>query len=292
MLEVSVSLDRAPVDVGSRGAPYPAHVVWLTAILGLIAAVSASLTFFVPDILTGPAVTNANGRGTSLMMLVLGVPMLLVSALLAARGSWRSHLVWLGTVVYLTYNGFMLLFGTPFNRLFLMYVGTFSLALFTLGSLVIATRPGETSNRLTRLPNRGLAVYAWVVVALNVLVWMRAIVPALLDQDPGSVLEGTGVATNPVWIQDLAFWLPMAALAAWWLWRRRPWGYVLVGAWLVYGFLESIGVAVDQSMGHSADPTSPHASTEGMVLFIVLAVIGLIPLYFYFRPESRPARDG
>jgi hypothetical protein len=286
---MSVSLDQAVARQRTRDltAP-PGHVLRLTWCLAVAAATASALTAFLPDVLTGPAVTNANARGTALVMLILGVPALLISMTMARGGSWRAHLVWIGTVAYLAYNGLMLLFATPFNRLFLVYVVTYSLALFTLGFLVLGTRPSEIVVRLTRLPRRGMAVYAWTIVFLNVLVWLRAIVPALLDDDPGSVLAGTGVSTNPVWIQDLVFWLPMAAVAAWWLWRRQPWGYVLIGAWLVYGLMESIGVAVDQLIGHAADPASPQASVAGAVLFTILAVIGLIPLYYYFRPGVTP----
>jgi hypothetical protein len=34
------------------------------------------------------------------------------------------------------------------------------------------------------------------------------------------VLDGTGLTTMPTYVQDLAFWLPLMGLAAWWLWRR------------------------------------------------------------------------
>jgi hypothetical protein len=40
-----------------------------------------------------------------------------------------------------------------------------------------------------------------------------------------------------------------------WLWRRRPWGYlVVIGAALVMLVLESTGIAADQWYGHAADP--------------------------------------
>ena len=38
----------------------------------------------------------------------------------------------MGTVAYLLYNAFMLLFATPFNALFLVYVALLSLALWSL----------------------------------------------------------------------------------------------------------------------------------------------------------------
>ncbi len=274
---------RLEASLRSR-APYA-----ISTALAVAAALAAGLTFFVPDVLTGPAVTTGNARGTALVMMVLAVPVLVASMVMAARGSWRGHVTWLGIVAYLTYNGFLLIFGTPLNSLFLLYVATLSFGIFGLGTLVAAMEPHSISRRLDGLPARGLSIYVWTIVGLNVLVWLRGIIPTIGAADPTSVLAGTGLTTNPTWAQDLAFWLPMAATAGWWLWRRRTWGYVLVGAWLVYGLMESIGVSVDQVFGHNADPSTPHATIGGAVLFGVLALINLIPLYVYFR--RRPKRQ-
>ena len=90
-------------------------------------------------------------------------------------------------------------------------------------------------------------------------------------------LRGTGLTVNVVYVQDLALWLPLLAVAAAWLWRRRPWGYLLAGAGLVMWVLESTSIAVDQWYGHAAAPASPVASGALVPAFAALAVIGLIP---------------
>lgn len=262
----------------------------LSSVLAVVAALSAALTFFLSDILTGPAVTTGNARGTALVMMVAGVPLLVLAMLGATRGSWRFHVVWLGIVSYLIYNSFLLLFGTPLNSLFLLYVATFSLGLFSLGTLVHATEPRAISDELVEVPRRGLAIYVWTIVGLNALVWLRGIVPTVGAAEPTAALEGLGLTTNPSWMQDLAFWLPMAAIAAAWLWLRKPWGYVLVGAWLVYTLAESVGVAVDQLFGYAADPTTEHATPAGAAIFAILACVSLIPMYFYFRPPRSRSR--
>lgn len=257
--------------------------LWLSSGLAVFAAASAAFTFFFPDLLSGPDVTTGNARGTALVMMAAGIPLLVFSLLGAIRGSWRLHVVWLGVVGYLTYNGFLLLFATPLNSLFLLYVATFSLGLFSLGTLVHATDPRAISYHLADIPRRALAIYAWVIVGLNATVWLRGIIPTIGASEPTAALDGLGLTTNPSWVQDLAFWLPMAAVAAAWLWLRKPWGYVLVGAWLVYGLIESVGVAVDQLFGYAADPTTEYATPAGAVIFGALALVNLIPMYFYFR---------
>jgi hypothetical protein len=55
-----------------------------------------------------------------------------------------------------------------------------------------------------------------------------------------------------------------------WLWRRRPWGYLLVGAGLAMWVLESTTIAVDQWYGHAAAPASPVAAAALVPEFAAL----------------------
>ncbi len=255
----------------------------LSATLALIAALAAALSFFVPTLLTGTDVTNGNTRGTALVMLVVGIPTLLISMAMTRRGSWQAHLVWLGVLSYMGYNGVLFVFAAPFNALFLLYVATLSLTVFSLGYLLAGTDPDECTPDLRRPTVKGLAIYTWTIVSLNALIWLKGIVPNLGAANPGAFLAETGMTTNPVYVQDLVFWLPMAALAAYWLWQEKPWGVALIGSWLVYGVIESLGVASDQWFGYHADQTSEFASAGGMGIFIGLALIGTVPLYLFFR---------
>jgi len=260
-----------------------AHVYVLSLALAVIAAAASALTFFVPGILLGPAVTNGNARGTALVILVLAIPVLLLAIWFERRGSWRAVFVWLGAWFYLVYNAFLFLFLTPFNSLFLLYITFQSLALFSTLALVRAVDPGWTINSMRRLPVKGLAIFVWTIVVLNAMAWLQEVVPAIVAENPASFLEGLGVATNAVYVQDLAFWLPLMTVAAWWMWQRRPLGILVTGSWLAFGAMESVGIAVDQWFGHRADPLSPHASDSLIPMMVALAIVNLIGVYFYLR---------
>jgi len=255
----------------------------LSLALAVIAAAASALTFFVPGILLGPAVTNGNARGTALVILVLAIPVLLLAIWFERRGSWRAVFVWLGALFYLVYNAFLFLFLTPFNSLFLLYITFQSLALFSTLALVRAVDPGWTINSMRRLPVKGLAIFVWTIVVLNAMAWLQEVVPAIVAENPASFLEGLGVATNAVYVQDLAFWLPLMTVAAWWMWQRRPLGILVTGSWLAFGAMESVGIAVDQWFGHRADPLSPHASDSLIPMMVALAIVNLIGVYFYLR---------
>jgi uncharacterized protein (TIGR03382 family) len=279
LVEVVVAARHRPEVFSRAGTAY-----WLSWALALVVVAAAAVTFFVPDVLSGPAVMNGSARGTALVMLLLGVPTLAIATVTAARGSIRALVVWLGVLGYLLYNGVMFVFATPFNQLFPVYAAMLSLSLWTLIAVLTTVDTGEFARRIAgTLPARAIAGYIGVIVALNALVWLAAILPALFDERPAAVLDGTGLTTHPVWVQDLTFWLPMMALAAAWLWRRRPWGLLLAGGGLVMWLLESIGVAVDQWFGHRADLASTVASGAMVWVFAVLALVTAVPLVYYFR---------
>ena len=273
----------------ARILPHP--LGWLVAVATLVNFAAGGLTFIIPDILNGPAVMNGSARGTGLVMAVVATPVLLAATWYAVHGQWRGLVVMLGALAYLLYNDVLLLFATPFNRLFLVYVAAFSLAIFATLAVLVTVDPRAVSERLPRVPARGIAIYAWVVVVLNALAWLGPVVPGLVAAYPPAFLQGTGMTTNPIYVQDLSFWLPGAAILGWMLWRRLPFGILLGGAWLVYGLIEAVGVATDQWFGSTADPTSTVATMGGVVLFVVIGLIGIVPLVFYFRgadPREAP----
>ena len=275
---------QAALEAGRPVLRGGAAVYWLSGLLAATAVVTCLLTFLVPGVLHGTAVMNGSGRGTALVMLLLGVPVLATSMWLARAGSARAVLSWLGAAAFVLYNSVMLLFATPFNRLFLLDVAMLALAAWSVGVLLWRTDVAALGRRFTsRAPARAVAVYVWVIVTLNTLAWLGRIVPALTSAGQAAFLRGTGLTTSPGYIQDLALWLPLIAVAAAWLWRRRAWGFLIIGATLVMWVLEGAAIAVDQWYGHAADPASAVASAAFTPVFGAVALAGLIPVYYLFR---------
>jgi hypothetical protein len=259
----------------------PPSVARLAYLVAIGNGAAAALTLLVPDVLNGPAFPNGNARGTAFVMLLLATP-LLAASIRVARGSGpRAVLLILGALAYFAYNDVMLLFATPFNRLFLVYTTAFAVTIFASIAALRGLDYRRVAAALPPIPARAIATYVWLIVGFNTLAWLGGIVPAITGPQPAPFLADLGVATNPIYVQDLSFWLPGAAIAAWLLWNRRPTGIVLVGAWLVWGVIESIGVATDQWFGMQADGSVD--ATPAIVLFAILAVVGLVPAFAYFR---------
>ena len=189
----------------------------------MAAAAGSLLTFTVPAVLRGTAVMDGSARGTALVVLLAGVPVLACSTLLAARGSAAAVVTWLGSAGFFLYNSLMFVFATPANRLFPLYLAMLALSAWSAGALLRQIDVAAFGALFSaRTPVRGISVYMWTVVALNAATWLARIVPAVVHGGLPGYLRGTGLTVSVVYVQDLALWLPLLAVAAAWLWQRRP----------------------------------------------------------------------
>jgi hypothetical protein len=259
--------------------------------LGVAAAAASALTLAFPSVLTGVPGANGNMLGTALVVLVVGVPALMFAAVAAAHGSSRAVIVWLGTLGYLLYQSVMFCFATPLNHLFLLYVAYLGLSVWSIVSLLRSVDLSAFADQLSsKAPVRTIAGYGLIVVALNATAWLAGILPAVFSANPRAFLAETGLLTNPVYVQDLAIWLPLLAAAAVAALRRRVWGELITAAMLVLFVLESISIAVDQWFGSHADPTSSASSLVMVPVFIAVAAATAVPLVLFLR-HLRPLAD-
>jgi hypothetical protein len=263
---------------------------WLSAGLALAALSAGVTTFVAKDSIAGPAVSVGTARGTALVVVAVAVPLLLAAIWASSRGSLRAIVIWLGAAGYLLYNAVMFLFATPYNRFFLAYVAMLALALWSIGAVLVQTDVADLARHVTgHLPVRGIVIYAWTVSVLNALVWLRTIIPTMTADDPGSFLLGSGFITHPVYVQDLAVWIPLMIVSAAWLWRGLPWGFLLTASILTLWVVEAFGIATDQWFGSQADPSTEFASAAMSPAFLAWAAIGLVPLWLALRPLQREA---
>lgn len=254
----------------------------LTLGFAAVAAVACAITVFNPGIFREPDPTTVgSARGTALVLLVLGLPVLLGAIAKAVAGSRRAEMIWLGTLIYALYNAAVFAIGMAFTRLFPAYLAMFALGLWALVMLAIRIDRAELVEHVDPALRVGrFAVYLLVVAGFTIALWTSQLIPALADNTVPDGLEKTSMPTNLFHVMDFSAMIPLMILAALWLRRRQAWGYLLAGAFLVYGLLEAIGVAVDQWFAHIEDPSSP---LGGIAIFAALAVIGALVAVAYFR---------
>jgi hypothetical protein len=265
----------------------------LSSVLVVASALACVTALAMPDLIHGPAVMVGSMRGTALVMLVLGIPLLLVAMAYAGAGTLLGAVGWIAGLVFLTYQAWMFLFAVPFNGFFLVYVTALAAGFWAIVAMLrgldvagVADPPAAT------MPVRLLA--GWMIgssVAFYGL-WLAKAVPALFASESPAFLEGTGMVTATNYVLDMAFFLPFTIIAAVALWRRTTWGVVVSGAMLVVLVLESVAIAVDQWAGSAADPASTVASAALLPLFLVVAMIGVVMVSLWYRGLERGTARG
>jgi len=273
---------RTRTPAAPAGTPRTATI--LSAVLVAASALACVTALAMPDLVHGPAVMVGSMRGTALVMLVLGIPILIVAMAAAAEGELLGLVGWIAGLVFLTYQAWMFLFAVPFNGLFLVYVVMLGSGFWALVALLAGLDPERIAAPAgSRMPARLLA--GWMVASCVAFygLWLRNVVPALFESQDPAFLRGTGMVTATNYVLDMAFFLPFTIVAAVALWRRTPWGVVAGGAMLVVLVLESVAIAVDQWVGAMADPSSTVVSAAVTPMFAALAAIGAVMVGLWYR---------
>lgn len=188
------------------------------------------------DTVSGKAQEQAN----DVVTLLVGLPLLAISAGLARRGSLRARLLLTGTLGFFLYTYTSMAFLTAYNELFLVYVVLMSLSLLAfilaMMSFDLDTLPLHFSERMPRGFIAGVLFFAGIFL---LLAWVGGrILPTFTGATPA--LENA--TTMVIQAMDLGLIVPLTFLGGWLLLKRSAWGYLLASV-AVLKFL-TMGLAV------------------------------------------------
>lgn len=151
-------------------------------------------------------------QGTDLATLFLAVPVLAVGLWSASRGSAAGRLSVVAGLLYLVYNYAIFAFSVAMNPLTAVHIAILGLALW---SLLLAGRSAVVgAEAVTERLNRRAA--GWLLIgvgALFGLLWLGQIAATSMSGILPPDLVKAGIASNPVYALDLAFFLPLCAVA-------------------------------------------------------------------------------
>ncbi|QIN78457.1 hypothetical protein GBA65_07885 [Rubrobacter marinus] len=273
---------RSAGDMEDRGTARTRTWLWLTAPIAVLLAIAAGSELFVDGIFRGDELNFvAQAVGQDVVTLAVALPVLVVAAILSARGSDRARLVWLGSLAYVLYTYAIYAFHVRFNPLFLVYVALFGLSLYALiGSLATTDFEAVKARFASRRAARAASVFLATMTVLFYPAWLGEVVPALVSGSvPQSVIDA-GTPTGAAHVLDMAWMLPAMALTAYWLWRGRAVGYALAGALLTFSALITLAImAMMVAMNLYGQPVAaPMAAVFGVV-----SAIGTAMLAWYLR---------
>ncbi len=210
----------------------------LIAVLALFAAGSGLLLkdTYKNDTISGAA----QQKGNDLVVLVLCVPLLIVSAFFAVKGSLRGRLIWTGTVFFFLYTYASQSFLTAYNHMFLVYVATFSVSLYTFAYSILTLDVCKVKDSFTGAPVKVTAGFMFFVGIAVSLMWLGLIIPPLLAGERPVALET--YTTLVIQALDLGVIMPLAVITGLLLLKKDAWGYTLASLVLIKGITLGTGV--------------------------------------------------
>jgi hypothetical protein len=223
-------------------------------------------------------------KGTDFEALILDAPVLIVSLVVAMRGSIRARLILMGMVYYVFYNNMYYLF-SAFNRFFLLYVAMFILSSSALIALLLSTDAGEISGMDRSGPRKTISVIMFANAAILSLMWIGQAVMFITSGILPKLIIDTGANTQMVAICDLTLIAPPLVLGGILLWQGRPWGRILATAMLV----QCIAIVVDLIVTPPFQAVAGVKDAWTMVpLWALMGASFLFPLG-YMMKNMRPA---
>jgi len=203
--------------------------LWLSFPLALLLATSSVLGIFLPSVYSNETSPYAAGAvAADLVNLVVVIPFLMVTAILTMRGWMGARLIWMGTVLYVTYAFIYYTLDVRFNHLFWVYCVVQGLSFYVLVGALPALSISEIARRYSsRAPTLATAILFLVIVAGAAIHWVQETGPAVLAGLATQDIRESGHLTDVPAVLDIAFVLPALTITAVLLLRRRPLGFVL-----------------------------------------------------------------
>jgi hypothetical protein len=214
-----------------------------------LAAFAAGAGLLIPGLYRDAPYWVQQARGTDLATLLVAVPILGFGLWAARGGSAAGRLAVFAGLLYVVYNYGIFVFSVGMNALTGVHIAIVGLALW---SLILMTRGGSLADAGTAvaagLNRRASGVLLIAVAALFSVLWIGQIATTATTGVLAPDLARAGLSTNPVYALDLAFFLPLCAVAGIGLLRGAPAGaygqpmliwVALMGAGVAGGFLFS-----------------------------------------------------
>jgi hypothetical protein len=248
----------------------------------LLAAIAAGAGLLLSDLYRDNEAWIRQARATDLVTLLVAVPLLALSLRRAGAGSPAARLVAVGALGYLVYSYAIFAFSVAINAMTPLHIAILGLATWALILAVTGLDAAALDAAVgARLPRRTSATALILISVLFGSLWLGQIAGAITSGTPPAEVARLGLPTNPVYVLDLAFALPLLALAGIRLLRRGRAAGAAAVATLVWTAVMGLSIlaifAFDAAASQAVDPVVVAIIGSITAAAAALAVVGLLP---------------
>ncbi len=233
-----------PGSVVRRAREPEAWAPILGWLLAFFVALKSVAGIVLPDTYARETPTwAAQGTGQDWVDLLLVTPWLVITALVASRGSRRARFLLGGAFIYAFYSFVLYALAVHFNKAFLVYCAGLGLSFFGLATIGVQLARRDVAAWFD--DGAPVRLAGWTLVGIAVafsLLWLGEVVGALLAGTPPASTVEAGLVVNPVHVLDLSLLLPGMLVAGVALLWRRALGYVLAPVMLSFALLMTAAI--------------------------------------------------
>lgn len=222
--------------------------------------------------------TAAQMQGNDLITLMVGLPLLVISTLMAFRGSLRGRLLLTGTLGFFLYTYMSMSMLTAYNNLFLVYVILFGLSLYAFILCMLSFDLQDLPSLFSeKLPRGWIAGLMFVVGLFLTLAWLARIIPPIFNNTTPA-LENT--TTLVIQAMDLVLIVPLAVLGGILLLKRSAWGYLLASIFILKSITMGLGVS---AMGINMTLRGVPDTLGVLIPFLTVTALNLVTAVILLR---------
>ncbi len=230
----------------------------------------------------------AQGIGQDIVDLFLVVPAIVITLVLMRRNNRIATLLFGGLIFYILYSFIIYSFGVHFNLMFLVYCFTLGTASFVFIFYFYSVSRANVKDWFNeKTPNQGLAILFIIVAAMFYMLWLKDLIPAIINNEVPKSVTDYDLLVNPVHVIDISFALPGLIITTVFLLNKHSLGYLLAPIALVFIIVLTIALAAMVIMtrikGISEDATIA-------IIFIILSFISIGFLWAFLR-NIKPANN-
>ena len=219
----------------------------------------------------------AQARAQDLVTLIIGIPLLIISYILANKKSIKGKLMLTGIIGYFLYTYTSYSFLAMYNIFFLVYVALMSISLF---AFIINIKSDDLKNLKKyfdeKLPRKYIGISNIIMGLCICLLWLGMLIPIIGKNPP--ILEH--YTTLPIQALDLGFIVPTAIISGILLIENKSLGYILTSIIIMKGVTLVLAIVMMLIFMNLA---GIELAIVEVIMFPTFLLILIINLFLLFR---------
>ncbi len=218
-----------------------------------------------------------------ILNLIVGVPIIIISMLLAKKGKLVGFLCYPGALFYITYIYTTYLLGLPFNILFIPYLILVTLSIYTIIGLITGMDCEQVRQKLKNyVPIKSAGAILFAIACLLIIYQTYSVVIALIKQ---SEVDQFMIAQ---WIVDFVVASPPIIIIGFFMMRRKALGYATGMSLLL--FLSVLFIGVVPILIVEAVLTNNPIDITGIFIVLASGMVCFIPLLLFIKGINKATK--